>query len=197
MIPGDFDLGETPEGFHQFTPSLLNKRQHPVRIAYVSRSCDCADVRVSSDPIAPGESVDLNCTWDLRGYQGPTETNLTIWVDENVTDLSTTPSTSVPFSLRATVLPQWSLVPNAITFSAGEASRQRVAVVPMDGEQVDVATVSSDHPALQCVLHADQGEFEVQFDPTLWRLPGTAVITVRTTSTLSPVRRLSVRVAAR
>jgi hypothetical protein len=202
--PSVYEFGQVSAGVHSAEFSLENSAEVPVQIVSVSKSCDCTDVRVPAEILLPGDTVSLECEWDLTGYDGAVDSHVTAFVRVLDSDdpSAESDSSNVPeadlkemeLHLNADVVPTWRIVPDRLTFSANETETQRVQVVPVGAQSISVLSIVCAHEAFDVSADPSSNELVITCDPEKWLIDGWIRVSVQTDCPISPTKRITLTV---
>jgi hypothetical protein len=188
------DLGVVREGTYPASFHLTNTTRAPVRIIRVSKSCGCTDVFAPTVWVAPGESVTIQCKWDLRGKTAGTQSSLTVRAEQEEPGGTESQLEPVRLLLNARVVPAWNTDPAFLSFSEGQSETKSFMIKPLweSGVRLDSADCPHDAFAVNC--DTTTGRVTLSFRSDRWLLSGPVDVFVKTTSSICPVRRIRIEV---
>lgn len=158
------DLGEIPQGSYDADFNLVNNADVPLKVLEIVKSCDCANIELSSNIVAPSQRVKLRVHWNLKGRRDQTESELAVmYLKQGASDLE-----FIRLLLRANVLPDYRYDPLQLVYSPDRPGRITVKFRPEHLSTIRLRAAHSTHPAFQTCLRQEASEIEVSFDPQLW-----------------------------
>lgn len=164
--------------------SIANRGAESVSVSRVTKSCDCADVRVPMRPIAPGDRVLVGYDWDTRGKRGKTETTISIVyrsVGSNIENV-------LPVVISGDVLPDYDFSPATVSLSNNARSSVSVDFTGADAA-FHLKSASSSHPAVETAIASTKRSVRLTLLPDKAPEEDWVPISVKivTTSSAAPV----------
>jgi hypothetical protein len=171
---------------------LRNDAASPVRIDEVTSTCGCTQSQIAPRDLAPGESATLRLTLSTHERRG----SLVVHSVVTYRKAACEQKYGLPLWVRATVDPDYEVIPEELSFGAGRPNFQRVVLRPEHLPFLQIKSLSVDRPFFEARLAqaagtAGERSVEVVFHPER-HYPGAenAYLLVSTDSQRQPVVRI-------
>jgi len=117
----EWDFGYIPKGAtvtHRFV--LTNVGDKPMKIVKVKPACGCTNAPLTKDLLQPGESADLEITFNSRGFTGKANKSVNINTDDSLN-----PVTILKFTTDVgSAIPTLIFDPQEVTFDSVEVGKK-------------------------------------------------------------------------
>jgi hypothetical protein len=154
---------------------FTNSSPSPVTIVDVRPSCGCTTTTLAKKTYAPGESGEIDATFNFAGRVGHQEK--WIYVSTNVAG-----SQPALLSLVVDIPPNVTIQPEFVMWRIGDPLTPKTMRISVpDGIPAEIVAVQTDNPTMRAELREipDSDQWEVTITPTQTSEPVKAVISIR------------------
>jgi uncharacterized protein DUF1573 len=154
---------------------FTNNGSATVKIVDVRPSCGCTTTTLAKQTYAPGESGEIDATFNFAGHIGQQEK----WIYVT-TDLAGTEPALL--TLAVDIPPEIAIQPEFVMWRIGDPlSSKTIRIVVPDGFPTKIVAVQTDNPTIQVQLHEVWAgkEWEVKVTPTATNDVVKAVVLIR------------------
>ncbi|OGC89292.1 MAG: hypothetical protein A2142_09020 [candidate division Zixibacteria bacterium RBG_16_48_11] len=137
----EWDFGYIPKGAtvtHRFT--LTNVGDKPMKIVKVKPACGCTSAPLKKEELGPGESTDLEVTFNSRGYTGKATKSVNINTDDSLN-----PVTMLKFTTDVgSVVPTLIFDPQEVAFDSvaiGKKASKKLKITNNDIQPISIKLV--------------------------------------------------------
>ena len=161
---------------------LTNTAAVPLRIADILLRCGCTSSEISKKLLDPGETADLEITWEVGSRRNETSTNLLI-----LSTLEDKKLFQTRLELVANVDPDVNYNPVELVFEENQPQERIVTFNPNGMKTLVLSEAFSTNRAFKTTLSPEKRQVSVAFDPRRWHSDiGVVHLVVRTNSPNEP-----------
>lgn len=180
-----FNFGRVSQGkLVEKSFSLKNSGNAPLKIEGVHADCGCTAAKLKKKTLSPGESTDINITFDTDGFSGEKKKSVRVYTNDPL-------NRSISFSLSGRIISEVEVSPRRVSFknldlkSIG-SSKKRLRVNLERGKNLKVLSASSRSPHVLIEKIGEQ-DFEISLDSTTPSGVFKSNISIKTTSKDHPI----------
>jgi hypothetical protein len=191
------DIGVVRQGQSTSVSFVLrNRSSGPVEVIDVSTTCGCSDGAINPKQIAPGETASMTMTFRSGVSQG----SLSIGADVFYRIEGQPDVFNIPLKVSATIDPEYTVVPERLSFVAGVPGNAMILLRPARSAVVGVRQVSCNKRYFSAEIDTagmtDGAAVKVIFNPTdFYPDSGPATLIVTTDNDLAPIITIPISVA--